>query len=61
LPQNVCVVHRQANTCGGGPLFDLDHFPDVFEFQRGDPARRISILDADRHEISTVPVYSKLA
>ena len=24
-----------------------------------DPTRRISVLNADRHEISTVPVYSK--
>jgi hypothetical protein len=26
-----------------------------------DPKRRISVLDADRHEISAVPVYSKPA
>jgi hypothetical protein len=26
-----------------------------------DPTRRISVLDADRHEISTVPVYSRPA
>jgi hypothetical protein len=26
-----------------------------------DPKRRISVLNADRHEISTVPVYSKPA
>jgi hypothetical protein len=26
-----------------------------------DPKRRISVLNADRHEISTVPVYSRPA
>ena len=26
-----------------------------------DPTRRISVLNADRHEISTVPVYSRPA